>query len=263
MFCHWSTAGTFYIHWEFGVREGNPLLNRIILSVLNDTLVEMHLQPHRTTPIPFSRWGACLWDCLASLPQGKPQAEMFSERNTENKQFCLPTQNRLNLSSLNTQKKSCIVFIAEQDFVLNVLPVSPDHRPQDATWGFAAQRGPHPCAPHGCPEAGGAEAERGRRKTLPCPFLWQQENLVSVCRELRVRRFNRIFGMGERAGIMRMSHVNWEFKHAAGKRNLNKEHSLLFLAQEHNIWQLHLHSPASFTQSSHHHKNTEAHEENL
>lgn len=58
---------------------------------------------------------------------------------------------------------------------------------------------------------------------------------MSVCRELRVRRFNRIFGMGERAGIMRMSHVNWEFKHAAGKRNLNKEHSLLFLAQEHNI----------------------------
>lgn len=51
--------------------------------------------------------------------------------------------------------------------------------------------------------------------------------------------------MGERAGIMRMSHVNWEFKHAAGKRNLNKEHSLLFLAQEHNIWQLHLHSEQS------------------
>lgn len=31
---------------------------------------------------------------------------------------------------------------------------------------------------------------------------------------------------------MSMLHVNWEFKHAAGRRNLNKEHSLLFLAQE-------------------------------
>lgn len=189
MFCQWSTARSITLGvWCEG---GKSLLNRIILS--------LYWMPHWCKCIystqnhtdPFCKMGCLPLGLTGFPPTGDASGwNVFRKKHWKQAVF-LPTQNRLNLSSLNTlkeQKKSFIVFTAEQNFVLNVSPVSPDHRPQDATWGFAAQWGPHPCAPHGCPEAGGAEADWGRRKTLPCPFLWQQENLVSVCRELRVRR---------------------------------------------------------------------------
>lgn len=139
-----------------------------------------------------------------------------------------------------------------------------DNRSQDAARGFAPQWSPHSSPTHWCVEVGAAKADGGRRKALPCPFLWQQENLVSVCREVgacgecygREGRFNVIFGVWD--------DDDGDVTCKLEKLNMQQPRKSKWGSQPAFPWPKSMmsecststvNSPASFTQRSDYHKN--------